>query len=43
MKKGHEQVSEDQRLVGINGDFLSHAHNRDPYFDFMHAFAEQAD
>ena len=23
-----------ERFAGTNGDFLSHAHYRDPYFDF---------
>ena len=33
VKKGHEQVKI-ERYEGTDRNFLSHAHYRDPYFDF---------
>ena len=35
VKKGHKQVKI-ERYAGTDGNFLSHAHYRDPYFDFNH-------
>ena len=34
VEKGHEQVKT-KRYAATDGNFLSHAHYRDPYFDFM--------
>ena len=44
MKKEHEQVTKDQKvamdtrtlIISQYRDLLSHAHYRDPYFDFMY-------
>ena len=33
VKKEHKQVKI-KRYAGMDGNFLSHAHYRDPYFDF---------
>ena len=33
VEKGHEQVKI-KRYAATDGNFLSHAHYRDPYFDF---------
>ena len=37
VEKGHEQVKT-KRYAATDGNFLSHAHYRDPYFDFRHLF-----
>ena len=34
VEKGHEQVKT-KRYAATDGNFLSHAHYGDPYFDFM--------
>ena len=33
VEKGHEQVKT-KRYAATDGNFLSHAHYRDPYFEF---------
>ena len=36
-EKVHEQVKT-KGYAATDGNFLSHAHHRDPYFDFRHLF-----
>ena len=39
VEKGHEPVKT-KRYAATDGNFLSHAHYRNPYFDFMHLLAK---
>ena len=42
VKKEHDQVKI-KRCAGTEGNFLFHAHYRDPYFDFMYLLTDQID